>query len=199
VATGAALHADPAEVARRTAAAVELLQLPLVADERVRATAAQLSGDALIAPGGEPVLLPERLALDGSDADVATLLREAPETRHVVVGGALVEAFVTQLLGAARARPLTVVVADGTRVFLRQRSRDWYARQGVTIEALAPIALHAITVNPLAPRSHRFDPDVLPRLVSAAVPGVPVLDVMAPGYPELSPSAGAAAAPPTAR
>lgn len=185
VATGAALHQDPAEVARRTAAAVELLRLPLVADEHVRAVAGSLRGGALVAPGEEPVPFADGLALDGGDAEVATLLRAAPNARHVVVGGALVEAFVAQLAVVARTRPareLTVVVADGTRVFLRERTRDWYARQGVAIEALAPIELHAITVNPLAPRSHRFDPDVLPRLVAAAVPGVPVLDVMSPAY-----------------
>jgi hypothetical protein len=183
VSTGAVLHRDPAEVARRTRAAVDLLRLPAVGDPAVRELAASLASSALVAPGGETTPVAERVVLDGGDAEVAALLREAPAATHVVVAGALCEPFVQQLLRATRgARELTLVVGDGTRVFLRERDAGWYRRQGLAIEALAPIALHAITVNPVAPRSHRFDAAALPRLVAEAIPGVPVLDVMDPAY-----------------
>ncbi|HYV17117.1 MAG TPA: hypothetical protein VE972_13985 [Conexibacter sp.] len=163
--TGAALHRDLDEVVRRTRSAAELLRLPV-------ATAV-----------GDAIRLDGRLALDGTDAEIAALLRAHPEASHIAVAGALCEPFVEQVLRAARGRALTLVVADGTRVFLTRRSRDWYARQGLTIAAQTPIDLRAITVNPLAPRSHRLDSPTLRRLVAEAVPGVPVLDVMDPGYP----------------
>jgi hypothetical protein len=190
VSTGAALHRDPVEVTRRTRAAVDLLTLPLVADATVRELAASLGSSALVTPDGETIPFEERIALDGSDAEVEALLRRAPAAGHVVVAGALCEPFLEQLLRALKAqsgRELTIVVNDGTCVFLRQRERDWYGRQGIAIEALAPIVLHAITVNPVAPLSHRFDSHVLPRLISEAIPGVPVLDVMDPAYPQPRP------------
>jgi hypothetical protein len=42
--------------------------------------------------------------------------------------------------------------------------------------------LKAITVNPVAPQSHRFDSKQLRELIEAAVGEVPVLDVLDPSY-----------------
>ena len=182
VCTGAALHRDVHEVVRRTAEAVELLRLPLLADARVRDVAAVLRSSALVTARGETLPIAGQVLLDGSDARVDELLRSAPDARHVVVAGALCEPFVEQVLHAARGRRLVLVVADGTRVFLSRRSATWYGRQGVSIEALTPLDLRAITVNPVFPHSHRFDGPLLRRLVEDAVPGIPVLDVMDPAY-----------------
>jgi hypothetical protein len=157
--TGAALHRELDEVVARTRAAAALLALP-------RAPA-----------GVQAVPVDARLALDGSDADVATLLRAHPHADRLAVPGALCEPFAEQVLHAARGRALTLVVADGTRVFLTRRSREWYARQGIAIAARTSIDLRAITVNPVAPMSHRLESDALRRAVADAVPGVPVLDV----------------------
>ena len=109
-------------------------------------------------------------------------MRAHPDAGRIAVPGALCEPFVAQVLRAARGRRIALVVADGTRVFLTHRSRDWYARQGVTIAARAPIDLRAITVNPVAPLSHRLDSPTLRRLIAEAVPDVPVLDVLDPAY-----------------
>ncbi|MGB2710919.1 MAG: hypothetical protein WBC33_05325, partial [Conexibacter sp.] len=105
-----------------------------------------------------------------------------PDASVLAVEGALCEPFVERILSAARGRPIALVVADGTHVFLQRRSAAWYRGRGVAIVARTPIALHAITVNPLAPRSHRLDAHVLRRLVAEAIPGVPVLDVLDPSY-----------------
>jgi hypothetical protein len=67
-------------------------------------------------------------------------------------------------------------------VFLSRRGPRWYARQGVSIEVLRTIELKAITVNPVAPQSHRFDSQMLRELIEAAVADVPVLDVLDPSY-----------------
>jgi hypothetical protein len=67
-------------------------------------------------------------------------------------------------------------------VFLARRGPSWYRRQGLSIEVLRAIELKAITVNPVAPQSHRFDSEQLRELIAAAVPDVPVLDVLDPSY-----------------
>ena len=42
--------------------------------------------------------------------------------------------------------------------------------------------LLALTVNPLAPQSHRFDSARLRELLEAAIPGLPMFDVLDPAY-----------------
>ena len=73
-------------------------------------------------------------------------------------------------------------MGDPTKAFLSRRGPDWYRRQGIAIEVLQMIGLKAITVNPVAPQSHRFDSGQLRALIEAAVADVPVLDVLDPGY-----------------
>ena len=67
-------------------------------------------------------------------------------------------------------------------MFLSRRGPDWYRRQGLEIEVLRTIELKALTVNPVAPQSHRFDSKRLRELIEAAIADVQVLDVLDPGY-----------------
>jgi hypothetical protein len=134
--------------------------------------------------------------LDGTDAEVAALLRAAPDARHLVVAGALCEPFAEQVLRAITSRPardLVLVVADGTHVFLTRHGAGWYRHRGLEIVALSAIDLRAITVNPVMPHSHRFDGPLLQTLVADAIPGVPVLDVLGPAH--AGPAAGRSASP----
>ena len=67
-------------------------------------------------------------------------------------------------------------------MFLSRRGPRWYARQGISIEVLQTIELKAITVNPVAPQSHRFDSQTLRELIGSAVADVPILDVLDASY-----------------
>jgi hypothetical protein len=178
MATGAILSEDIGEVVQITRDAVDLVQLPVAEDA------------PSVAPGvsdreAERVRLERRVVLGAEPGEIAALLRAHPRAHTLLVEGALGEGFLDGLL-AARAeragRELRVVAADPTRVFLVHRGPRWYARQGIAIEVQQPIALKAITVNPLAPQSHRFDSRQLRELVCEAVPDVPVLDVLDESY-----------------
>ena len=100
--------------------------------------------------------------------------------------GALCEPFLAELLSARAlappARELELVVADATKVFLTDHGVEWYRRQGLSIAVLASIDLRAITVNPVAPQSHRFDSPRLRAMLEEAIPGLPVLDVRDPTH-----------------
>jgi hypothetical protein len=52
----------------------------------------------------------------------------------------------------------------------------------VHLRARERIDLLALTVNPLAPESHRFDSAQLREQIARAIPGVPVFDVLAADY-----------------
>jgi hypothetical protein len=171
VATGAVLGEDIEQVVAATADAIELVRLP-------RARAATL--------GGESVQLERGLVLTSDPEEIAAMLRERPDAGVLVCSGALSERFLEGLLAARReraGRELRVVAEDPTKVFLSRHGPGWYQRQGITIDVREPIELKAITVNPVAPQSHRFKSAQLRELIEEAVGDVPVLDVLDASYP----------------
>jgi hypothetical protein len=167
MATGAILGEDIEEVVRTTSEAVDLVRLPVAEEQAAE------------------VRLDRRLVLNAEPVEIAAMLREHTQTDTLRIEGALGEHFLEGLLAARSeraGRELRVVVGDPTKVFLSRRGPRWYARQGVSIEVMHPIGLKAITVNPVAPQSHRFDSRQLRELLAEAVPDVPVLDVLDESY-----------------
>jgi hypothetical protein len=168
MATGAILSEDVEAVVNATRDAVDLVRLP-----------------ATDADGPERIALDRRLVLNAEPAQIAALLREHADASAFEVEGALSERFLEGLLAARSertGRELRIVAGDPTKVFLSRRGPRWYERQGVSIEVLQTIELKAITVNPVAPQSHRFDSRALREMIESAVPDVPVLDVLDDAY-----------------
>lgn len=176
MATGAILSEDIGAVVTATSDAVDLVRLPLV--DGGKHERGELAGE-------DSVTLARRLALSAEPTEIAAVLREHPHARTFVVDGALSERFLEGLLAARTeraGRELRIVAGDPTKVFLSRRGPRWYARQGISIEVLQTIELKAITVNPVAPQSHRFDSQTLRELIGSAVADVPILDVLDASY-----------------
>jgi hypothetical protein len=198
--TGAVLSGELEEVVARTSDAVELVRLPELEDARLRALAEPASAgepraegefqsaSLLVSEDYEPVELGPRFVLSSDAEQIAASFDAIPGARWLIVHGALPEPFLRGLLRARRARDgeFGLVVGDSTRVFLSERGPDWYRRQGLAIHVLEPIALKALTVNPVAPQSHRFDSARLRALLEEAIAGVPIIDVLDPGYMALA-------------
>jgi hypothetical protein len=164
--TGAVLDQDIQEVVLQTLDAVELVRLPSVPADF------------------EPVVLPPHFALSADAEQIAQLLDEHPRAGWLLVEGALPDRFLRSLVHAVhrRRRELVLVVSDPTKVFLWKRGPDWFRRQGVHLQTLKRIALEAITVNPVAPQSHRFDSAQLRALLEHAITDVPIFDVLHADY-----------------
>ncbi|MHB8241037.1 MAG: lysine 5,6-aminomutase reactivase subunit KamB [Solirubrobacteraceae bacterium] len=186
--TGAVLSEDIAEVVAQTRDAVNLARLPSLdgsgeVGRRLRALLTRDGGltNMLVSDACEAISLPPRFALSSDAAEISRLLGAHPDARWLVVEGALPERFLLQLAHVARLRPteLTVVVGDPTKVFLTDHGLDWYHSQKITLQTLDATALMALTVNPVAPMSHRLDSKQLRSLVEQAIPGLAVLDVLA--------------------
>jgi hypothetical protein len=188
MATGAILGEDIEAVVTTTSDAVDLVRLPLAHGVAAGDSDPGAGGPRATngPPGGdEQLTLDRRLVLNAEPAQIAGMLREHPRADTLVVDGALGERFLEGLLAARNeraGRELRIVAGDPTKVFLSRRGPRWYARQGVSIEVLRTIELKAITVNPVAPQSHRFDSQTLRELIEAAVADVPVLDVLDDSY-----------------
>jgi hypothetical protein len=165
--TGAVLDRDIGEVVRQTREAVELVRLSVAQEAH------------------GPLTLPPRFALTAEGEQIAALLDANPNARSLLVAGAVPDRFLRDVLHAVhrRRRAIALVVADPTKVFLSKRGPGWYRAQGVEIQTLRSIDLRAITVNPVAPQSHRFDSAQLRALLAEAIPDdVPILDVLDPDY-----------------
>jgi hypothetical protein len=179
IATGAVLGESIEDVVSATKDAVDLIRLP-VADAGPSRPPREMSTAA-----SEQVTPARGLVLGAEPAAIVAFLREHPNASTFNIDGALSEPFLEGLLPARKernGRELTIVAGDPTRVFLTQHGPDWYRRQGVEIEVRTTIDLKAITVNPVAPQSHRFDSRRLRELIAEAVGKMPILDVLDPSY-----------------
>jgi hypothetical protein len=210
--TGAVLSEDLDEVVARTAEAVELARLPALGEAEEELRARELA--AALAPGvsalageeGDALPLPGRFVLTAEPAAIAERLSQDAPPRWLLVAGALPQQFLDGLVPQVRrsGTPLTVVLSDPTRLFLAGRGVDHYVRAGIELRVLRPIELLALTVNPLAPQSHRFDSAAMRARLADAIPDLPIFDVLHPSYAgaaALMPRMGATAAatPPAPR
>jgi hypothetical protein len=190
--TGAVLSDDVAELVARTRDAVELVRVPAVAPGTPAAElAAELSFAAgapvrsiLLTADGERVELAPRLPLTADGPEIARLLAAHPDAGWLLSTGALPERFIGQLADALRRarRRLTLLAGDATRVFASERGLRHYRQAGVDVEVVRTIDLRALTVNPVAPRSHTFDSGRLRDLLAREIDGVPIVDVMDSSY-----------------
>jgi hypothetical protein len=177
--TGAVVSADLDDLARRTKVAVDLLTLAAVEDVALREGAAALRASALLLDDGEAIPLDPSIVHDRVEG-IVPLLRGRTDVSAVVVRGALCEPLLEQIGRARRGAPLAVVADDATRVFLGRGTCARHRSRGVVLAVLAPIPLLAVTTNPVAPLRHRFGAGELRARIAAELPGVPVLDVLAP-------------------
>lgn len=197
--TGAVLAPAIEDVVQLTRRAVELVRLPTVPRDSPLAGwlgARELPREGVLLSNElAPTALPDRFVLRADAGAIRDLLASDPDGRWLIVPGALPESFLGELAAAVRhaRRQLTVVVADPTRVFLSGRDIGWYAAHGVDLLTIEPIALLALTVNPVAPQSHTLDSGRLRGLLGDAIPDLPIFDVLHPEYTGRAPAAPAAA------
>ncbi|MGH2865468.1 MAG: hypothetical protein ACRDJX_09510 [Solirubrobacteraceae bacterium] len=197
--TGAVLDHDMAAVVSQTRDAVELVRLPGADDgspgaSRLQELTAVAPEDReapdagrssmLVGEDLEVVTLPRRFVLTSDGEQIAHVLDANPTARWLTVPGAVPERFLRNLVHPVqrRRRELVVVVLDPTKVFLWKRGPEWYRRQGIHLQTLKQIQLEALTVNPIAPRSHRFDSAELRALLRESIPELAIFDVLDPDY-----------------
>ncbi|MCX6373173.1 MAG: hypothetical protein NTX16_08840 [Actinobacteria bacterium] len=188
VATGGMVGDTLADVLETTAATLDMLLLPAVADE----TRAQLAPH--LAPHLAPQLAQGARALSFDACGVVTPLEfgtvvgegvtvarevERLGTRTLFIGGALTQEFVDDLTRVLPPRrELRVVVRDATVLVLPAASVQRCRKRGIALEVLTPLRVLAVTANPFrVPRPYQ------PRVFFDAVAGavgdrVPVFDVV---------------------
>jgi hypothetical protein len=170
--TGAVLSKDLDEISAQTAYAVERIGLPAHTDD-------------LQPQRGTTIVLDEHQAAHHVHGMLATSpsladMRDRGVTPTTIsMPGALTDACISAVHRYfPRAQP-TVVVEDFTRIFLSRRAWQQSRARGLVFAVRKPARLVAITINPVAPYSHRFESAQMLDRLSRDIPTIPVVDVLA--------------------
>ena len=178
LATGAALGGGVADVIRKTRDRLAILGIAQV-DEATRTRCESLfvkGGVALWNSRGELLL----------QAEIATLIAGATLLQHIdadlatiALSGA-VGRTLWQALGtlAVRHPDLTVVVADGTRLFIENTDLIAFRKLGTRLMAMRGINIAGITLNPFSPMGSSFAAEEFLAASREAFSGYEVCDVM---------------------
>lgn len=182
LATGAALGGGMADVLRKTREKLALLGVPQ-ADAATAARCGGLfdgAGVALWSRAVEPFFRAPIATLNAGAELLAQAQAHAEAGITTVactgaVGRSLWRTFEAL---AARHPGLTVVVADGTRLFIDSADLNALARHGANLVALRPIRIAGITLNPFSPLGGHFDAAAFTKAARAAWPQHVVTDVL---------------------
>ena len=178
LATGAALGGGIADVLRKTRDRLAILGIPPV-DASTQALVAPLfaqGGVALWDRAGKPVFQAEIATINAS---AALLQHGAAKLGTIALSGAVGRALWRALTTLAARHPgLTVVVADGTRLFVENSDLLAFSQIGGRLLAWQAIRVAGITLNPYSPMGGSFSADEFLVAARQAFAGYVVSDVL---------------------
>ncbi|MBQ9014523.1 MAG: hypothetical protein IJ109_00250 [Firmicutes bacterium] len=178
--TGAVLSRQMRTVIEETAHTVGLYRLPRLEEGPVRGYLEDIGDDERIQliRDGALETLPVRTGL-GAGKILAGLLNEknGKDISHIFLPGAFTPGSIDGI-DPRMMRRITFVLKDPTRIFfpppIWRKMRKW----GLNVTVLENINVAALTVNPTSPFGYRFDQQQLVQAMQAAIPEIPVIDVM---------------------
>jgi len=188
ISTGAVLGSTIDRVVAETASALLSLKLPGVADREERSRykkllekACSLNSGGWLLSSRKREMFQEKISLNIKQ-ELAGLLARKEDYNLLILTGALTGEIVRALLAKEESRGLTVIVRDGTRVFLNLRDFNLLKKRGITIKVLDPINILALTVNPHNPEGRDLDPELLLAALKESQPDLPVINVKSQDY-----------------
>ena len=172
LASGATLSRDLDRLVAMTKCRVEQLSLPACNAEYARLAAGSTTKVRLLVSGWvrEVNVLTALL----SEEEWRRILRS--ECDAVFLKGAVGEGLGGALLSLSR--PPVVVIEDGGKIFMNAGLWERLRQRGICFQAVRPISLLAVTVNPTLPGGVGVDADELLTAMGKALAPLPVIDVV---------------------
>jgi hypothetical protein len=106
----------------------------------------------------------------------------------LVLNGALIDTLVESLILEFDVEGCTLIVRDGTRVFLNTRNMNLLKKKNITLRVHEPVKLIAVTVNPYSPYGICVDSNLLVNTLKHSLQdagiNIPVFNVLSKGYLE---------------
>lgn len=180
LATGAALARSQDLVIDKTVHIINTYSIPQVDRGEIRDLAESIIEE------GRTGLINEDLSITFVDA--LTSLRSGSliaqtlteDTRYVVLSGSATVDTLKDIMQNAKSE-ITILVKDGTRVFIPQRELHLLQKMGLKLNVVDAINIIAVTVNPYSPEGYYFDSAAFLENMRRAIPDIPVYDVMQGG------------------
>lgn len=176
--TGAALGGGITDVLRKTQDRLALLCIPPASD-KLRQRCAQVferGGVGAWAPDGEKVFGAPIATLNAGQSMGHLVSRPVSQ---IAVSGAVGKALWRVLLALVQCHPgLTLVVADGTKLFVDAAEIERFLRAGGYVYAYRAICLLGLTVNPFSPYGGSFESEEFLSAARRANPDLAVSDVV---------------------
>jgi len=173
--------ANPVTLAERSSFALSLLQTPSltegVADVISQAILDHPKKRVIILDDSEPdfsVSVLDTPTLVGSGKVIAASLR--PETSFLYLQGALTDQVLQELLRESNFSNLTVVVEDGTRLFIKPTSYQKLRDSRVSLSVLYPLDVRLVCLNPTRSNGQSVDPPLLLAELNKRI-HIPVVDL----------------------
>jgi hypothetical protein len=178
LATGAALGGGMQDVLRKTRDRLAILGTAQ-ADATTRSLCAavfQNGGVGLWDSHGEPLFQAQVATLNAG----ATLLQHAgSDVATIALSGAVGRRVWQALIKLAEAHPgLTVIVADGAKLFVENTDLIAFRQLGARVQAWQAIHIAGITLNPFSPMGGSFDAPEFLAAARAEFSGYAVSDVV---------------------
>jgi len=169
--TGASLSADMSKVVKETVFLAKLLMLKPINDERAC---------GLIEAYTEPI---EKFSAIMSDYSIRKFDLTNPSTdlqdaKYIYVSGALSDGVMnTLIMSNINLRGVKLVVSDGSKLFINERTYDKMEIKGLEILAQRTINLLAITINPSSTAGYIFDKTEFKQSLEQQV-SIPIYNVL---------------------
>ena len=175
--TGAAIGYSIESIIDKTKLRVELFSLKELKQSKIRQLAAKIVQEnklGIVANDRFKIIEQGDALLSGKE--ISAVIDE--NTEAIVIGGAVTDRFMMDLINIPYIDKIYIVVKDGVKVFFEDSTYKQLKRRGIKIRVLDPINLLALTVNPYSPTGYNFDPvEFLDKIRSAMYP-LPVYDVV---------------------
>lgn len=175
--TGAAIGYSIESIIDKTKLRVELFSLKELKQSKIRQLAAKIVQEnklGIVANDRFKIIEQGDALLSGKE--ISAVIDE--NTEAIVIGGAVTDRFMMDLINIPYIDKIYIVVKDGVKVFFEDSTYKQLKRRGIKIRVLDPINLLALTVNPYSPTGYNFESvEFLDKIRSAMYP-LPVYDVV---------------------
>ncbi|UYP46304.1 hypothetical protein NEF87_002589 [Candidatus Lokiarchaeum ossiferum] len=156
LATGASLSRNMDAVSEMTAHTVRLLSFDKLKNPHIMKLTEQISRVGIIDKNEIVKNLQMTTALD-SELEIINSLSK--DMQYLVIKGAVSDNLLIRLMeNSLLYKEFTLLVADGTKLFLSKDILYQYEKTGGKILVLSPIKILCLTANPFSPLGYEFDP-----------------------------------------
>ena len=157
--------ANPEILAEKSSFALSLLQTPAITDE-----IAQVLSEAMVTHPNKRVLI-----LNGSKTDFSLSILDTPtlvgygkviagalkpDTSYLFLQGAMTDHVLQELMSETNFANLTLVVEDGTRLFIKPGSFQKILDRKVALAVLNPLDVRLVCLNPTRSNGQCIDPEI---------------------------------------